>query len=114
MAALIAERDERLKEQAVRHDVSLRGSERARAELQERLYEAAATGRHEIEQVQEKLMATVEALEANLRRREILQTEVVRSSEPHEQREESRAKNLKLSEQTPLAALQCNEDSALV
>jgi len=114
LAALIAERDERLKEQAVRHDVSLRASEKARTELQERLYGAVATGRHEIEQVQEKLMATVEALEATLRRREILQTEVVRSSEPHEQREESRAKNLKLSEQTPLAALQCNEDSALV
>ena len=114
LAALIAERDERLKEQAVRHDVSLRASEKARTELQERLYGALATGRHEIEQVQEKLMATVEALEATLRRREILQTEVVRSSEPHEQREESRAKSLRLLEQTPVAALQCNEDSALV
>ena len=114
LAALIAERDERLKEQAVRHDVSLRASEKARTELQERLYGAVATGRHEIEQVQEKLMATVEALEATLRRREILQTEVVRSSEPHEQREESRAKSLRLLEQTPLAALPCNEDSALV
>ena len=59
-------------------------------------------------------MATVEALEATLRRRETLQTEVVRSSEPHGQREESRAKNLRLSEQAPLAAVQCNEDSALV
>ena len=114
LAALIAERDERLKEQAVRHDVSLRASERARTELQERLHEALATGRHEIELVQEKLMATVEALEATLRRREILQTEVVRSSEPHGQREESRATNLRLLEQAPLAALQCNEDSALV
>jgi len=114
LAALIAERDERLKEQAVRHDVSLRASERVRTELQERLHQALATGRHEIEQVQEKLMATVEALEATLRRREILQAEVVRSSEPHGQREESRAKNLRLLEKAPLAALQCNEDSALV
>jgi chromosome segregation ATPase len=114
LAALIAERDEQLKEQAVRHDVSLRASERARTELQERLHEAMATGRHEIEQVQEKLMATVEALDATLRRREILQAEVVRSSEPHGQREESRAKNLRSLEQAPLAALQCNEDSALV
>jgi hypothetical protein len=114
LAASIAERDQTLKEQAVRHDVSLRTSERARTELQERLHEVLATGRHEIEQVQEKLMATVEALEATLRRREILQTEVVRSSEPHGQREESRAKNLRLLEQAPLAALQCNEDSALV
>ena len=40
LAALIAERDERLKEQAVRHDVSLRALERARTELQERLHEA--------------------------------------------------------------------------
>ena len=114
LAALIAERDERLKEQAVRHDVSLRASERARTELQERLHEALATGRHEIEQVQEKLMATVEALEATLRRRANVQTEVVGSSETHGQREESRAKNLRLLEQAPLAALQCNEDSALV
>ena len=114
LAALIAERDERLKEQAVRHDVSLRASERARTELQERLHEALATGRHEIEQVQEKLMATVEALEATLRRRTNLQTEVVGSSEAHGQREETRAKNLRLLEQAPVAALQCNEDSALV
>ena len=114
LATLIAERDERLKEQAVRHDVSLRASERARTELQERLHEALATGRHEIEQVQEKLMATVEALEATLRRRTNLQTEVVGSSEAHGQREETRAKNLRLLEQTPVAALQCNEDSALV
>ena len=114
LAALIAERDERLKEQAVRHDLSLRASERARTELQERLHEALATGRHEIEQVQEKLMATVEALEATLRRRANLQTEVVGGSETHGQREESRAKNLRLLEQAPLAALQCNEDNALV
>jgi len=114
LAALIAERDERLKEQAVRHDASLRASERARTELQERLHEALATGRHEIEQVQEKLMATVEALEATLRRRANLQTEVVGGSETHGQREESRAKNLRLLEQAPLAALQCNEDNALV
>ncbi len=114
LAALIAERDGRLKEQAERHDVSLRAAERARTELQERLHEAVATGRHEIEQVQEKLMATVEALEVTLRRREILQAEVVRSAEPHEEREESRAKPLRLLEQTPLATLQCNEDSALV
>ena len=112
--ALIAKRDERLKEQAARHDVSLRASERARIELQERLHDVLATGRHEIEQVQEKLMATVETLEATLRQREILQAEVVRSSEPYGQREESRAKNLRLLEQAPLAALQCNEDSALV
>jgi hypothetical protein len=70
--------------------------------------------RHEIEQVQEKLMATVEALEATLRRREIVQTEAVRGSEPPGQREESRATNLRSSEQAPLAALQCNEDRALV
>jgi hypothetical protein len=114
VAALIAERDERLKEQAVRHDVSLRASERARTELQERLHEALATGRHEIEQVQEKLMATVEALEATLRRRTNLQAEVAGSSETHGQRAETRAKNLRLLEQAPLAALQCNEDNALV
>ncbi len=77
LAALIAERDERLKELAERHDVSLRAAERARTELQERLHEALATGRDEIEQVQEKLMATVDAVEATLRRRETLQAEVV-------------------------------------
>jgi len=113
LAALIAERDGRLKEQAERHDVSLRAAERARTELQERLHEAVETGRHEIAQVQEKLMATVEALEVILRRREVLQAEVVRS-EPHEEREESRAKHLRSLEQTPLATVQCNEDSALV
>jgi hypothetical protein len=113
-AVLIAERDERLKEQAVRHDVSLRASERACTKLQERLQTALAAGRDEIEQVQEKLMATVEALEATKRRREILQTEADRSSELNEQRDGSQAKNLRSIEQPRLAALQCNEDGALV
>ena len=115
LAALIAERDERLKEEAVRHDAALRAVEPERApRCRSALTTALATGRHDIEQVQEKLMATVEALEATLRRREILQTEVVRSSDPHEQREESRARIVRLLEQAPLAALPCNEDSALV
>lgn len=114
LAALSAERDERLQALAERHDVSLRAAERARAELHAHLHEAVATGRREIEQVQEKLMATVEALEATLPRREILQAEVVRSANPHEEREKSRAKSLRLVEQTPVAVLQRNEDRALV
>ena len=100
----IAERDERLREQAVRHDVALRASERARAELQERLQSALAAGRHNIEQVQETLMATIEALEAAKHRQEILQTEADRAPEPHEQ----------VVQPAGLAALQHNEDAALV
>jgi hypothetical protein len=87
-ADLIAERDDQLKQQAVRHDVSLRASETMRSELQERLEAVLAAGRDEIEQLQEKLMATVEALAATRRRREILQSEAARRSERHEQREE--------------------------
>jgi hypothetical protein len=87
-ADLIAERDERLKQQAVRHDVSLRASETTRGELQERLEAVLAAGRDEIEQLQERLMTTVEALAAMRRRREILQSEAARRSERHEQRDE--------------------------
>jgi hypothetical protein len=112
-AVLIAERNERLKEETMRHDVSLRASENARAELQERLEAALSAGREEIEQVQEKLMATVQALEATKRRREVLQTEADRSSEPHEQRDESRAKSVRAFADPRLAALH-NPDSALV
>jgi hypothetical protein len=114
LAVLMAERDERLTEQAARHDVSLRASERARTELQERLQAALAAGRREIEQVQERLMATVETLEATKRRQDILQTEVDRGSELLEQPDESRAKSLRVLEQPRLAALQRNEDNALV
>jgi cell division protein ZapA (FtsZ GTPase activity inhibitor) len=106
LAVSIAERDERLNEQAVRHDVALRASERARAELQERLQAALAAARHNIEHVQETLMATIEALEATKHRQEILPTE----AEPHE----SRTKDLQVVQQSGLAALQHNEDAALV
>ena len=114
LAVSIAERDERLKEQAVCHQVSLQASERTRAELQERLQAALAAGRHDIEQVQETLMATVEALEATKRRQEVLQTEADRIPEPHDQRHESRTKDLRVVQQSELAALQHNEDAALV
>ena len=105
-ADLISERDERLKEQAVRHDVSLRASERTRSELEERLAVVLAAGRDEIEQVQEKLMAAVATLEATRRRREVLQTEAARRPELHEQRDESRRNTLLTFDQSTLAALQ--------
>ena len=111
-ADLIAERDERLKEQAVRHDVSLRAAEKMRGELQERLDAMLAAERDEIEQVQQKLMATVEALEATRRRREDMQT--ARRSELHEQRDENGLNSLLSFEQSTLAALQCTEEGALV
>ena len=110
LAVSIAERDERLNDQAVRHDVALRASERARAELQERLQAALAAGRHNIEHVQETLMATIEALEAAKHRQEILPTEADRIAEPHE----SRTKDVQSVQQSGLAALQHNEDAALV
>jgi hypothetical protein len=59
-------------------------------------------------------MATVETLEATKRRQDILQTEVDRGSELLEQPDESRAKSFRLLEQPRLAALQRNEDNALV
>jgi hypothetical protein len=59
-------------------------------------------------------MATVETLEATKRRQDILQTEVDRGSELLEQPDESRAKSLRVLEQPRLAALQRNEDNALV
>ena len=104
LAVSIAERDERLTEQAARHEVSLRASERARAELQEHLQSALAAGRHNIEQVQETLMATIEALEAAKHRQDTLQTEADRTAEPHEH----------VVQPSGLAALQHNEDAALV
>jgi hypothetical protein len=114
LAVSIAERDERLTEQAARHQVSLQASERTRAELQERLQAALAAGRRDIEHVQETLMATVEALEATKRRQEVLQTEADRIPEPHDQRHDNRTKDLQVVQQSGLAALQHNEDAALV
>ena len=98
----------------MRHDVALRASETMRSELQERLEAVLEAERGEIAQVQEKLMATVEALEATRRRREVLQTEVARTPEVHEQRDESRLNDLLSFEQSTVAALRCNEEGALV
>ncbi|HZM94778.1 MAG TPA: hypothetical protein VFB92_15215 [Vicinamibacterales bacterium] len=107
---VIAERDERLKEQAI----SLRASETMRSELQERLEAVLAAERDEIALVQEKLMATVAALDATRRRREVLQAEDARTSEVHEQRDEIRLNTLLSFEQSTLAALHGDEDGVLV
>jgi hypothetical protein len=106
---VIAERDERLKEQAI----SLRASETMRSELRERLEAVLAAERDEIALVQEKLMATVAALDATRRRREVLQAEDARTSEVHEQRDEIRLNTLSF-EQSILAALHGDEDGVLV
>ena len=82
--------------------------------MQERLEAVLAAERDEIAQVQEKLMATVEALDATRRRREGLQTEADRRSELLEQRDESQLNDLLSFEQSTLAALQCDEEGALV
>ena len=95
-------------------DASLRASETMRRALQERLGAVLAAERDEIAQVQEKLMATVEALDATRRRREGLQTEADRRSELLEQRGESQLNDLLSFEQSTLAALQCDEEGALV
>jgi len=109
-ADMIAERDDRLKEQAI----SLRASETMRIELQERLETVLAAERDEIAQVQEKLMATVAVLDATRRRREVLQTEAARPAEVHELPDESRLNTLLSFEQSTLAALHSDEEGALV
>jgi len=95
---------ERLRQARAEADEDLRAAERARAELQERLQAALAAGRHDIEQVQESLMATIGALEAAKHRQELMQTEADRVPEPREQ----------VVQQSGLAALQHNKDAALV
>jgi chromosome segregation ATPase len=75
LAASIAERDER----------------------QERLQATLAAGRHDIEQIQETLMATVEALEATKSRQEVLQTQADSIPESHDPRHESRANDFRVA-----------------
>jgi chromosome segregation ATPase len=75
LAASIAERDER----------------------QERLQAALAAGRHDIEQIQETLMATVEALEAAKSRQEVLQTQADGIPESHDPRHGSRANDFRVA-----------------
>ena len=115
LASECREYEERLKEQALRHDVSLRASERARTELQERLQAALAAGRQDVELVHETLMATVEAVKATKRRHEMLQTEADRILASHQPAQDGRANNLEVVQQPELATLpQLNQDAALV
>jgi len=115
LTAQVAERDERLREQALQYDAVHQGSERARAELQEALQTALAAGRHDIDQVQQALMATLEAVRATRHQQDILQTNADRIAEAHEQRLESQATNSRVGRQPDIAAWQqLTKDPALV
>lgn len=115
LAAQIAERDERSREEALHHDAVQQASERARAELQESLKTALATGRHDIDQVQQALMATLEAVRATRRQQDILQTKADRIAEAQEQQLESQATNSRVVRQPDIAAWQqLTKDPALV
>jgi hypothetical protein len=115
LAAQIAERDERSKEEALHHDAVQQASERARAELQESLQTALAAGRHDIDQVQQALMATLEAVRATRRQQDILQTKADRIAEAQEQQPESQATNARVVRQPDIAAWQqLTKDPALV
>lgn len=109
LAAQIAERDERLKEEALRHEAALHASEAARAELHECLDAALAAGRHDIEQVQEALMATLEAVRATKRQQDVLQAKADHLADPaHEPR-------ARAVQQPDIAAWQqLSKDEALV
>jgi hypothetical protein len=106
--------DARLASERLEYDNRLAEMERARAELQERLQAALATGRQNIEQVQERLMATIEALEATKQRQETLQTQADSVPERHEQRHEGPTNDLRVVQPSGLPALHHNEDAALV
>jgi hypothetical protein len=110
LTTLVAERDERLKEQAVRHEVALRASERARTELRERLEATLASSRDQIEHVQEKLIAAVEALETTKRRQEVLQTEADRVLELQQHSDQSREESHQLGEQAELTLVRRTQD----
>ena len=115
LAAQIAERDERLREAALRHDAAQLASERARAELQQSLQTALAVGRHDIDQVQQALMATLEAVRATRRQQDILQAKADRTAEAQEQQLESGATNPRVVQQPDIAAWQLlTKDPALV
>jgi len=115
LAAQIAERDERRREEALHHDAVQHASERARAELQESLQAALAAGRHDIDQVQQALMATLEAVRATRRQQDILQTKADRIAEAQEQQLESQATNSRVVRQPDIAAWQqLTKDPALV
>ena len=114
LTALIAERDERLKEQAVRHEVALRTSERARTELRERHEATLAASRNEIEHVQEKLIGAVEALEATKRRQEVLRTEADPVSELPQHLDQSRVERPRLAQQAEPALVRRTQGGAHV
>jgi hypothetical protein len=115
LAAQIAEHEERLREEASRHDAAQQASEQARAELQESLQTALAAGRHDIDQVQQALMATLEAVRATRRQQDILQTKADRIAEAQGQQLESRMTNSGVVQQADIAGWQqLTKDPALV
>jgi chromosome segregation ATPase len=115
LTAQIAERDERLREAALRHDAAQDGLERARAELQQSLHTALAVGRHDIDQVQQALMATLEAVRATRRQQDILQANADRVAEAHDQQFDSAATNPRVVQQPDIAGWQqLTKDPALV
>jgi hypothetical protein len=110
LAVTVAERDERLKEETA----ALRASERIRAELQECLQAALATGRHDIDEIQKTLMATLEAVRATKRRQDTLETKADHiAGSPAA--DESQATNTREVRQPEIAAWhQLSKDPALV
>jgi chromosome segregation ATPase len=114
-AVSLVERDERVKEEAARHDAALQASERARAELHECLQATLAAGRHDIDQVQHALMATLEALRTTKRRQDVRQNEADRIAESHEPTHESQAATVRTAQQPDIAAWQqLSKDASLV
>jgi len=115
LAVTLAERDERLKEETARHDAALLASERIRTELQECLQAALAAGRHDIDQIQKTLLATLEGVRATKRLQATLQTQADRIAESHEAPDGSRAPNVREARQPEIAAWQeLSKDGALV
>jgi myosin heavy subunit len=115
LGVTLAERDERLKEETARHDAALQASERTRTELQECLQAALAAGRHDIDQIQQTLLAALEGVRAATRRQDTLQAQADRIAESHEAPDGSRAPNTREPRQPEIAVWQeLSKDAALV
>ena len=115
LGVTLAERDERLKEETARHDAALQASERIRTELQECLQAALAAGRHDIDQIQQTLLAALEGVRAATRRQDTLQAQADRIAASHEAPDGSRAPNTREPRQPEIAVWQeLSKDAALV
>ena len=114
LVASVGERDARIKEQATRHAAALQASEHERTQLQAGMRTTLATRNREIEQLKDKLTATIEELDATRTRRDVLQAEASRVPQLEKRLDDGLAELRRHFDNSPWPLLQCTRNGALM